>query len=253
MELSTAVVLVRPKHAGNVGSAARVVRNFAVDELILVQPHASPEDDDARKLAYNSLNVLEATHSVPDLHAVSASFDLCIGTSARRGRDRRTPMNPRRCMQLLQKRYMPCRVALVFGPEEAGLTSEELELCQFTVEIPTSPQHPSMNLSHAVAVLVYEMRMAMRQKSRKPLDRPHPRTHELLQGLDTFLQEVGYPTRTPIDRAAADARRVLLAAPLTERDVKTALGLLRHLRHRLEILEATRDIGSKQSENGRKS
>ncbi|MHB2020738.1 MAG: RNA methyltransferase [Candidatus Xenobia bacterium] len=231
MELTTAVVLVRPKHPGNVGSAARVVRNFAIDELVLVEPHASPEDEEARKLAYNSLNVLEAARSVPDLQAVSASYDICIGTSARRGRDRRTPMNPRRCMELLQKRYLPCRLALVFGPEEAGLTSEELELCQFTVEIPTNPEHPSMNLSHAVAVLVYELRMAMRKKVRTPVDRPHPRTQELLTVFEGFLQEVGYPTRTPLDRAVADVRRVLLAAPLTERDVKTALGLIRHLRH----------------------
>jgi tRNA/rRNA methyltransferase len=178
---------------------------------------------------------LESARLVPTLASVAPEFDICVGTSARRGKDRRTPMTPRRATAHLLEHYWPGRLAFVFGPEEAGLTSEELELCQFTVEIPTTLEHPSMNLSHAVAVLAYEWRTALLASSRPaPVEAaagPQRRT-ELLAVLERFLVEVGYPTRTSMDRAMADARRVLLAAPLTDRDVKTILGLLRHLHFR---------------------
>lgn len=238
--MKTAAVLVRPRHAGNVGSACRVVKNLGLDELIVVGEHPPLDDSDARKLAYNSLDVLESARSFETLSEVAAQFDVCVGTSARRGKGRRTPMTPRRAVAHLLEHYWPCRLAWVFGPEEAGLTSEELELCQFTVEIPTMPVHPSMNLSHATAVVAYEWRTGLlgwNRPAAEPAGASQERRLELLDRLQSFLEEVGYPTRTSRDRAMADARRVLLAAPMTERDVKTVLGLLRHLHYKMHPQE----------------
>jgi tRNA/rRNA methyltransferase len=231
--VEASVVLVRPRHPGNIGSACRVIRNLGLNGLLIVGEHAALDDTDARKLAYHSLMVLEAAQTFDTLAEVASRFDVCVGTSARRGKGRRTPMTPRRFMGHLLEHYTPCRLAMVFGPEEAGLTSEELELCQFTVEIPTSPEHPSMNLSHAVAVLGYELMMALREPpAALSSGASVERRQELLARLESFLQLVGYPTRTSLERAMADARRVLLAAPMTDRDVKTVLGLLRHIRWR---------------------
>ncbi|PAU88440.1 tRNA (cytosine(32)/uridine(32)-2'-O)-methyltransferase TrmJ [Pseudomonas sp. WN033] len=155
------IVLVNTSHPGNIGGAARAMKNMGLSQLVLVDPVRFP-DPEARARASGADDVLEQARVVATLEEAIADCVLVLGTSAR---DRRIPwpvLDPRESAgrvleQLGETPEAP--VALVFGREDSGLTSEELQRCQYHVHIPSDPAFSSLNLAAAVQVLSYELRM----------------------------------------------------------------------------------------------
>jgi len=155
------VVLVGPEHPGNVGAVARACANFDVAKLLILCPSCDCRSSEARARAMEGRAILEKARIADDTASLK-SFDIVVGTTARLGTDyniRRSPLTPG---QLAQKLSMPGvkrrRVALVFGRESEGLHNDEIALCDFMVTIPSSKKYASLNLSHAVAVMLYELR-----------------------------------------------------------------------------------------------
>lgn len=155
------VVLVNTSHPGNIGGAARAMKNMGLSQLVLVDPERFP-DPEAVSRASGADDVLANARVVATLEEALADCVLVLGTSAR---DRRIPwpvVDPREAAdKLLDQLEGPVSgpVALVFGREHSGLTSEELQRCRYHVHIPSDPQFSSLNLATAVQVLTYEVRM----------------------------------------------------------------------------------------------
>ena len=153
------VVLVNTSHAGNIGGAARAMKNMGLSRLVLVQPEDFPSSD-AIARASGATDILDNAQVVDTLEEALAGCSLVLGTSAR---DRRIPwqlLDPRECASVsLEQAGQGGEVALVFGREYAGLTNEELQRCQYHVHIPSDPEFGSLNLAAAVQVLTYEVRM----------------------------------------------------------------------------------------------
>ncbi len=154
------VVLVNTSHPGNIGGAARAMKNMGLSRLVLVDPQGFPSHEaDAR--ASGASDVLESAQVVATLEDALVGCNLVLGTSAR---DRRIPwplLDPRECGQKsVEEAGQGIEVALVFGREYAGLTNEELQRCHYHVHIPSDPEFSSLNLAAAVQVLAYEVRMA---------------------------------------------------------------------------------------------
>lgn len=162
------VVLVNTSHPGNIGGAARAMKNMGLSRLVLVDPEEFPSPKaDAR--ASGATDLLENAQVVGTLEEALVGCSLVFGTSAR---DRHIPwplLDPRetagKCLEKIQAGE---EVALVFGREYAGLTNEELQRCHFHVHIPSDPEFGSLNLAAAVQVLVYEARMAWLAAEGKP-------------------------------------------------------------------------------------
>lgn len=156
------VVLVNTSHPGNIGGAARAMKNMGLTRLVLVDPQRFPDPNAAARGA-GADDVLDGAVIVPTLEEAIADCVLVMGTSAR---DRRIPwpvVDPREAAEIAldQIAELPeAQVALVFGREDSGLTSDELQRCQFHVHIPSNPDFSSLNLAAAVQVLAYEVRMA---------------------------------------------------------------------------------------------
>ncbi|QGW22523.1 tRNA (cytosine(32)/uridine(32)-2'-O)-methyltransferase TrmJ [Stutzerimonas degradans] len=154
------VVLVNTSHAGNIGGAARAMKNMGLSRLVLVDPEDFPSSDAVAR-ASGATDILDGAQVVATLEEALAGCALVLGTSAR---DRRIPwplLDPRECATAsLERAEQGGEVALVFGREYAGLTNEELQRCHFHVHIPSSPEFSSLNLAAAVQVLTYEVRMA---------------------------------------------------------------------------------------------
>lgn len=166
------VVLVQTSHPGNIGGAARAMKNMGLEQLVLVNPKDFPSMEAASR-ASGADDVLQGARVVASLEQALEGCDLVLGTSAR---DRRLPwplVNPRDCagtiVQHLQADQNAGNVALVFGREHAGLTNDELHQCQYHVHIPSCDSFSSLNLAAAVQVLTYELRMAWLQASEQPL------------------------------------------------------------------------------------
>ncbi|BAU72744.1 tRNA (cytosine(32)/uridine(32)-2'-O)-methyltransferase TrmJ [Metapseudomonas furukawaii] len=154
------VVLVNTSHPGNIGGAARAMKNMGLSRLILVDPEDFPSPE-ASARASGADDILQSADVVATLEEALVGCSLVVGTSAR---DRRIPwplLDPRECGKAsVDQVQVGGEVALVFGREYAGLTNEELQRCQYHVHIPSNPEFSSLNLAAAVQVLVYEVRMA---------------------------------------------------------------------------------------------
>jgi TrmH family RNA methyltransferase len=152
---SVRVVLVRPRDPRNVGAACRAMKCMGITSLAIVAD-ALLDPSQARTLAHGAEDVLEAAVVYPDLSSAVADASLVAGTTRRRGKNRKYfTLFP----EQLAERAAAARgtVAVVFGNEETGLTDEELALCTLAVTIPASPAQGSLNLSHAVQVVCYEI------------------------------------------------------------------------------------------------
>ncbi|MGK0248620.1 MAG: tRNA (cytidine32/uridine32-2'-O)-methyltransferase [Oleispira sp.] len=153
------IVLVNTTNSGNIGAAARAMKNMGITQLVLVDPIAVI-DGDAIVRASGASEILDSCVIVSSLEEAVAGCGLVIGTSAR-GRHIPWPLcSPRECGAKAKQAVLNNNsVALVFGRESRGLTNDELHKCNAHVHIPTNPDFSSLNIAAAVQVMCYEMRM----------------------------------------------------------------------------------------------
>jgi tRNA (cytidine32/uridine32-2'-O)-methyltransferase len=156
------IVLVNTTHPGNIGGAARAMKNMGLSRLYLVAPKEFPSEKATWRSA-GATDVLDDAVVVDSLDEAIAGCKLVVGTSAR---ERRIPwplLDPRQCGESIWSEANHHEVALVFGREDRGLTNEELHKCNYHVHIPANEEYSSLNLATAVQVICYEIRMAFLQ------------------------------------------------------------------------------------------
>jgi tRNA/rRNA methyltransferase len=150
-------VLVRPQSSGNVGAAARALKNMGFADLRLVAPE-NYEAREAARMAVHAGDVLSAAPTYPDLPAALADCSVAVGTTARGGPYRSEAGAPREVAPQLLSLSSANRIAIVFGPEDFGLTNQDLKLCHRLITIPAAAEYASLNLAQAVMVVAYELR-----------------------------------------------------------------------------------------------
>lgn len=150
------IVLVNTSHPGNIGAAARAMKNMDLSNLVLVSPEEFPSGVAVGRAA-SAVDILEKATVVSSLQEAVADCSLIIGASAR-SRSIPWPMlSPRESAEKIVSESQSHPVALVFGREDSGLLNEELQLCHFHVQIPANENYSSLNLAAAVMVLSYEV------------------------------------------------------------------------------------------------
>jgi tRNA/rRNA methyltransferase len=162
-----AVILVRPEESRNVGAVCRAMANCAMDDLRIVGWREDYHDIEVRSLALHAQQVWEGARFYGTLTAATADCVFSAGTTRRRGKLRKGKLL---LPEELAARYsavtaMGGTVALVFGCERTGLTDAELAECTLGVTIPSDDRFPSLNLSHAVQILCYELYRAKRRSA----------------------------------------------------------------------------------------
>ena len=155
------IVLVQPRRPGNIGSAARALTVCGIERLYLVDPVPWRESPDAWGFAHGSREVLEQAVETATFEEALEGVHTAIGTTHRTGRARGPMVPPRVMSGLLRSLLAEGEIAVVFGREDQGLFNEELALCQMGVHVPTATKFPSLNLSHAVMVIVYELMLGV--------------------------------------------------------------------------------------------
>lgn len=233
------IVLVRPHYAGNLGSTARVMRNFGLTDLVLVAPYASTNDLEARRLATHGLPVLDAARVVPDLGDAVSDCVLTLATSALTGGVVRRGMigPPAEVMPQLLAAADRGPVALVFGPEPHGLSNEEIARCHGLVHIPVDPDYPALNLAQAVTVCCYELRKAWSGRVNAdraepppgPIVAPHVDQERMFEHLREAFTAVGYLFGHRADSLMHAVRQLIGRAMPTPQEVKLLHGLARQL------------------------
>jgi tRNA (cytidine32/uridine32-2'-O)-methyltransferase len=153
---SIRTVLIRPTHAGNVGGAARALKNMGLEQLYLVAP-AGYRNGEALARAADARDVLESAVVCPSLDEAIGDCRFVLGTTARTRRIEWPTVDPREGAARVLEQAKRGPVALLFGQERSGLTNVELDRCNVLVYIPASAVYPSLNLVCAVQILAYEI------------------------------------------------------------------------------------------------
>lgn len=227
MKPAPRIVLVEPKDLVNIASTVRIAKNFGISELTLVNPR---EFDPYRieGIAHSTSDLVERITFADTLDEALRDVTFAVALSARERTARRRSARPRDAAPELVARALDGPVALVAGREDAGLTNDELDRCQLIVAISTNPDHRSLNLAQAVAIMAYEVWVA-RGGDELPFKRPRrdapPATkaeletlfsdwHTALDGLDFFKARLDGSVmrsfREMFFRADLDAREAAL-------------------------------------------
>lgn len=156
---NTRIVMVKTSHPGNIGAAARAMKNMGLSRLYLVEPKEHPTFESFSRAA-GADDVLGNAVITDTLAEALKGCVWVAGTSARERMVQWPTYDPHECAGICRDKSEQGDVAIVFGRERTGLTNEELEMCNALVHIPTNAKYSSLNVAAAVQVLCYEVRMA---------------------------------------------------------------------------------------------
>lgn len=222
-----AIVLVRPRLPANLGSVARVAKNFGAAPLRLVEP-AAPADEEAVRLASGADDVLEGLSRHETLTEAVADCEIVIATSSLRGRGQSRPLQLAELPGYLS-RGTPGRIAFVFGPERSGLTEQERSHASTSLRLPTRPDFPTMNLSHAVAVVLAVATAFETKEEPAPAKKerlaPAAEIEATVAHWDRALEAIGFYDTGHRERSLREWRRLVAGRPLSEREVAMLRGV----------------------------
>ncbi|HMA28937.1 MAG TPA: RNA methyltransferase [Thermoanaerobaculia bacterium] len=225
------VVLVRTHNPGNLGAAARAAKNFGA-EISLLGPRTDPAHPDAISFASGAEELLGKVKVLSAWGELLDSADTIVAMTSLRGRITRGLPPPTSFEEISSSLRRGRRVALVFGPERGGLTTEELRRCDARLRIDTLPDFPTLNLAQSVAIALSML---------FPFDAPRRRRgttgtksematakemRRLLTSLKETLSSAGYPGRGHSKKVLAEIESFLRRGKPTSREVTVLLGAL---------------------------
>lgn len=223
------IILVEPAGALNIGSVARVLKNMGLSQLIVVNPHCDPLGEEARRMAVHGVDVLEKMQQVATLPDALVGCQRAIATTAR---SRSLPIrleSPKIALPWLLTENLT--TALIFGPEDRGLSNEELNYAQRFVGIPANPDYPSLNLAQAVAICAYELyQAALSASDTSPSPSVESASLDALEGyyhhLEEILLKIGYLYPHTAHARMQKFRQLYNRTLLTSEEVAMLRGIL---------------------------
>ena len=220
------IILQEFKTPGNIGAVARVMRNFDFHNLVLVNPQCDHLDFKARQRAKNALEVLENARVVDKLN-----YDTLIGTTSVVGSDynlRRNSITP----EQLAKLDLQGNVGLIIGREGDGLSKEELEACDILVTIQNSPNYHAMNVSHALAIILYEL-FKVNDKEKlgdKTIYATRIEKDKLMEFLEEKIKQLNFLDENKEKTQIIVWKKLIGKANLTKREAMVLFGFLKKLK-----------------------
>lgn len=236
------IVLVNTSHPGNIGAAARAMKNMSLTRLTLVAPEEFPSGVAVGRAA-SAVDILENARVVDSLQEAIADCSLVIGTSAR-SRSIPWPMlNPRECGEKIIREAGQHPVALVFGREDSGLNNDELQLCHFHVQIPANENYSSLNLAAAVMVLSYEIYSASLQQQSQTEDQPvwdqelstAAQMEHFYEHLEDVLVALDFHDRDNPRQLMQRLRRLFGRIRVDAMEMNILRGILTHIQQRIGV------------------
>lgn len=228
-------VLVRTQFASNLGTSVRAMNNMGFENLVLIQPECEVGVE-ARARAMKGAPILDKARFYPSLEEAQREIGALVGTTGRFDEGSGRSASCRRFAEETLPRLAPVPLGIVFGPEDNGLRRPELRLCQYLLHIPSGSDYPVMNLSQAVAVVAYEVHLALDQTetpSPARQDTDAEQVQQLLQELEGLLDSTPLPPHLSRPRLMHRLRSLAARTPLQREDLNMLRQLLKLGRRRL--------------------
>jgi tRNA/rRNA methyltransferase len=224
-----AIVLFRPRLPENIGAVARAACNMGLSRLVVVQPEDLDQERMLKMATGPAAHILAQMQVYDDLAEALGPFQYIVGTTARRGGVRQELLSPREMARRLIDLSLQNDVALLFGPENWGLTNEELPFCHALVTIPTAACS-SLNLAQAVMVLAYELFTAV---SPTPRFEPRLANSRELESMYAMLQEtlvkINFISHQNPEHWMFNVRRFFARHGLRAREAQVVKGICRQI------------------------
>jgi tRNA/rRNA methyltransferase len=222
------VILANPLDGANVGAVCRVLKNMGIAKLHIIGG-AELDETRVKTLAVHAWDVWENRSMHSSLSGALADFSLTAGTTRRRGRWRKySAVSPKEFAEKITK-IGTADIAVVFGNETHGLTDDELKQCHMAITIPSSESCPSLNLSHAVQVVAYEIFAGQRGGSL-----PNPisglELDSLVAQVADSLEEIGFFTQTGKEEMSRFFRDIFARAGLACRESERIKRIFKKIR-----------------------
>jgi tRNA/rRNA methyltransferase len=224
------VILVRPRGSGNIGSVARAMKNIGTRELAIVG-QARTRSFWARAMAVHGREILSAAKSYATIREAIADCCLVVGTTCRSGLYRKHSQTPREVAPKMFTAAKNGKVALIFGPEDHGLSNKDLEHCQLLLTIPTHPDYPSLNVAQAAVICLYELYLAtLTDQENADIKRADAEQIErLFDIIRNSLLKIGFLDSENPEHMLLAFRRIFGRAGLEEKDVRILTGMFRQI------------------------
>lgn len=227
------IVLYKPKYAGNIGSIARAAKNMGIGSIIIVGSSGFDLEEMQQRSTHLATDVLDQIQYFERINEALGGFNYIVGTTARLGKARGPFISPRAAAGDIVNISQKNKIALLFGPEDTGLANEELRLCHAVVTIPTSREFTSLNLSHAVMILCYEIFTASSGATITEEVAPKLARSQELEGMygqiKTLLADIGFLNPENPDYWMMHLRRFFSRSSLLSREVGIIRGICRQL------------------------
>lgn len=230
------IVLKGPKFAGNVGSVARCAKNMGIGKIRVVGAREMNPADMKQTATHFAAAIVDQMVFYDDLEKALEDFEYVVGTTSRLGSVRGPVVSPREIADSLVDLSHNSRIALLFGPEDTGLSNDDLRPCNALVTIPTSDQLRSVNLSHAVMILCYEIFTARRYNLEvfTPRLATIQETEGMYEQIKAMLKKIGFLNPQNPEYWMLHIRRFFARTRLFSKDVKIIRGICRQLDWYLE-------------------
>jgi tRNA/rRNA methyltransferase len=227
------IVLYKPKYAGNIGSIARAAKNMGISNLVVVGTADYDREAMEQRSTHLAADVLDQINYVDHIEEALGGFNYIVGTTARLGKARGPFVSPRTAAQSIADLSQKNKVALLFGPEDTGLANDQLRLCHAVVTIPSSRAFTSLNLSHAVMILCYEIFIASSAAATAAEVTPKLALSSEMEGMygqiKDLLARIGFLNPENPEYWMLDLRRFFSRSGLLSREVKILRGICRQL------------------------
>ena len=233
------VVLVEPAGPINVGSVARLCENFNVHELRLVSPKCDYLAKDAKKMAVRGLNILEKAKVCKDLNSALSDCSRVIASCGRKEHGE-IPLNSSQdALSWVIKSKKEETIALVFGREDRGLSNEELLKANKVISLNTSKHYPSLNLSHAVAIVLHQFN----QLNELDLLKPNTKTsypanliklEDCINDAGSLLLDIGFLMKHTYKAKMTKIKQLLLRGEIKDDEVALIRGIVSQTRWKIK-------------------
>lgn len=230
------IVCIEPEHALNIGAVCRVMKNFGFNKLVLVRPKFKKDDPIAIRYSKHAVDVLKKAVIVDsDSIKYLENFDYAVATTAKLGTDYNIARNPltseefaKWCLTINKK----LNICLVIGREGHGLSNEEIEACDFTVTIPSDSKYRTLNISHALGILLYDI---TRENNAKEIKKAFPSASGkdidvLISHIHKSLDSLEFSTNEKKETQKKLWKRIISRAGITRREAFGLMGYFRKVK-----------------------
>ena len=226
------IILLEPVVPGNIGAVARAMKNFGFSRLVLINPHCNHLCDEARNRAKHAQDVLENAEVI-DFFIVD-DYDYLIATTALVGTDYnipRSPLSPSGLANKIKKINAKSKIGLVIGREGNGMFNEEIKKCDFVVTIPASIEYPTLNISHSVSIMLYELHKTFSETTSTSHINPIGKTEkeQITLMFEEIFNSMKWETKEKKETQQKLWKKIVGKAMLTKREAYGIMGFLRKI------------------------